>query len=153
MGSKAEHEPIRPAHADILPAPVGERGVLCEFYDENASDIFRDLEADAGGTEEAHGFSALIRPASEAVLELGAGTGRLTVPLLELGWEVTALELSTAMLATLRMRLADSSADLRDRCTVVHGDMTAFDVVARTPLPGVRNHELVLEAQLSGQPS
>src|SRR4051794_16607869 len=114
MGSKAERGPIRPARADILLASVGERGVLCGFYDENASDIFRDLEADAGGAEEARGFAALIRPASGAVLELGAGTGRLTIPLLDLGWEVTALERSTAMLDTLRTRLADAPASLRD---------------------------------------
>lgn len=126
MGSKADYGAIRPARADILLSAVGERGVLCDFYDENASEIFRDLAADAGGTEEAQGFSALIRPASGAVLELGAGTGRLTIPLLELGWEVTALELSTAMLATLRTRLADAPAELRGRCTTVQGDMTSF---------------------------
>nr|SBO92674.1 hypothetical protein BN4615_P2188 [Nonomuraea gerenzanensis] len=89
------------------------------------------MEADAGGTEEAHGFAALVRPESGAILELGAGTGRLTIPLLELGWEVTALELSTAMLTTLRTRLADAPADLRDRCTLVHADMTAFKLGER----------------------
>ena len=63
------------------------------------------------------------------VLELGAGTGRLAVPLAERGLEVTALDASAAMLERLRQR------DGAGRVRLVHGDMVAdapagpFDVV------------------------
>lgn len=126
MGNQTERGSVRTLRADVLLASVGERGVLCDLYDEDAAGIYQDVMGEADGTSEAREFAALIRPESGPVLELAAGTGRLTFPLLALGLEVTALELSTAMLDTLRGRLADASADLRDRCTVVHGDMTAF---------------------------
>jgi SAM-dependent methyltransferase len=126
MSDQMSRVPVRTTRADILLASVGERGVLCDFYDEEAADTYQDLMQDTDGTSEAQGFATRIRPGSGPVLELAAGTGRLTIPFLALGWEVTALELSTAMLAILRSRLAEGPANLRDRCTVVHGDMSAF---------------------------
>jgi len=122
-----ERGSVRTVHADVLLASVGERGVLCDFYDEEAAGTYQDLmREEDDGTAEAREFAAHIRPASGPVLELAAGTGRLTFPLLDLGFEVTALELSAAMLDTLRRRLADAPVDVRDRCTVVQADMTAF---------------------------
>jgi methylation protein MtfA len=126
MSKQIERESARTTHADVLLASVGDRGVLCDFYDEKAADTYQDLMQDAGGTSQAREFAIRIRSVPGPVLELAAGTGRLTVPLLDLGREVTALELSTAMLAVLRRRLADAPARLRDRCTVVQGDMSAF---------------------------
>ena len=126
MDSRTERGSVRTQRAEVLLASVGERGVVCDLYDAAAAGIYQDVMGEADGTAEAREFAALIRPGSGPVLELAAGTGRLTFPLLALGLEVTALELSTAMLDTLRGRLAAARADLRDRCTVVHGDMTAF---------------------------
>ncbi len=123
MSNQLERDPVRTAHADVLLASVGERGILRSFYDE---DVAGDLMQEADGISEAREMAARIRPGAATVLELAAGTGRLTFPFLTLGFEVTALELSTAMIATLRRQLADVPADHRDRCTVVHGDMSAF---------------------------
>jgi SAM-dependent methyltransferase len=144
--------PVRTARADVLLTSVGGRGVLCDFYDEDAAEIYQDLLRDEDGTAEARGFAARIRPESGRVLELAAGTGRLTVPLLEMGLEVTALELSTAMLAILRGRLADASADVRDRCTVVHADMSAFALDGRfgTVVLGPGTIELLDDADRPG---
>nr|AGS49973.1 methyltransferase [uncultured bacterium esnapd26] len=123
MSDQLEHGPVRTTRADALLASVGERGVLRSFYD---VDVGADLMQDADGASEAREMAARMRPASGPVLELAAGTGRLTFPFLTLGFEVTALELSRAMVATLRRQLEDAPADLRDRCTVVQGDMSAF---------------------------
>jgi len=131
MSSKIERESAWTTHADVLLASVGERGVLCGFYDEDATDTYQDLMQDTGGTSQAREFATRIRSVSGPVLELAAGTGRLTIPLLDLGREVTALELSTAMLAILRRRLEGAPARLRDRCTVVQGDMSAFALEKR----------------------
>lgn len=59
------------------------------------------------------------------VLELGAGTGRLTVALAAAGAQVTAVEHDPAMLAALRARLAavDDPA-IRDRVEVAAADAT-----------------------------
>jgi ubiquinone/menaquinone biosynthesis C-methylase UbiE len=72
-----------------------------------------------------------VRPGDE-LLDMGCGTGRFTIPLAERVKSVSGLDLSAAMLATARKKLADRglSADLRE------GDMAAlpfpdasFDVV------------------------
>lgn len=55
------------------------------------------------------------RKAEGPVLELMAGTGRLTLPLLEAGVQVVAVDFSEEMLAVLRAKLAQKglSADVR----------------------------------------
>jgi SAM-dependent methyltransferase len=57
------------------------------------------------------------------VLELGAGSGRLTTAFVGAGLEVTAVERDPAMLAALRQRVGD-------RATVVAGDVTALPSMA-----------------------
>jgi SAM-dependent methyltransferase len=67
------------------------------------------------------------------VLELAAGTGRLAIPLAELGHDVTALDISPDMLDRLRRK--DSARSVGGRITTVVGDMARdlpggpFDVV------------------------
>jgi len=125
MSNQLENGPVRTIHADALLSSVGERGVLCSFYDEEAAG---DLMQDVDGRPEAQVLASHIRSASGSVLELAAGTGRLTLPFLELGLEVTALELSTVMISTLQRRLDGAEVEFRNRCTVVHGDMTSFSL-------------------------
>ncbi|MFV4912322.1 aminotransferase class III-fold pyridoxal phosphate-dependent enzyme [Microbacterium lacticum] len=60
------------------------------------------------------------------ILELAAGSGRITFPLLTLRRPVTALDLSEPMIALLRERLATDARRLAERCTPVVGDMTDF---------------------------
>ena len=60
------------------------------------------------------------------VLELGAGTGRITIPIAEAGIRVTALELEPGMLDKLRLKAGKLSADVGSRISVQHGDMRAF---------------------------
>jgi len=55
------------------------------------------------------------------VLELGAGTGRLTAALAAAGHRVVAVDASAAMLARARVRLAEPIA--RGQVTLMHGDM------------------------------
>ena len=50
--------------------------------------------------------AAMARPDVETVLDMGAGTGSVTVALLERGRKVTALDLNRAMLKKLRAKLA-----------------------------------------------
>jgi SAM-dependent methyltransferase len=62
------------------------------------------------------------------VLELGAGTGRITLPLARAGRAVTALDLNACMLERLQSKLAMESAEVRGRVTTVEGDMRGFDL-------------------------
>jgi SAM-dependent methyltransferase len=60
------------------------------------------------------------------VLELGAGTGRVTIPIAEGGVRVSALDLDAAMLDKLRQKAAALSPDVRARILVHQGDMRSF---------------------------
>lgn len=65
------------------------------------------------------------------VLELGAGSGRITLPLARAGLEVTAVDASETMLTALRSQLSRESPDVQRRVTVVHGDMRALHLGRR----------------------
>ncbi|HVG86353.1 MAG TPA: methyltransferase domain-containing protein [Vicinamibacterales bacterium] len=68
------------------------------------------------------------------ILELGCGTGRVTVPLARDGHRVVALDQSEAMLAGLEARRARLPAVARERITVVRGDLRDFALGRRFPL-------------------
>lgn len=61
--------------------------------------------------------------AASRVLELGCGTGRLTVPLARAGHEVTGIDLSPAMLVRAREKLAAEPRAVRERVTLLEGDV------------------------------
>ena len=69
-----------------------------------------------------------------AVLEYGAGNGRITLPLARSGVNVTAIDQSVPMLASLRQRLRDESGDVRERVTVKRGDMRRVRLAERFAL-------------------
>lgn len=60
------------------------------------------------------------------VLDLGAATGRVAIPLARDGHEVWALDRSGAMLAELGRRLEREPADVRARVRPVAGDLAAL---------------------------
>lgn len=66
---------------------------------------------------------AVARRSGPAVLDLAAGSGRISIPLLRIGKSVTALDLSSPMLQLLRDALPRGSA-----CEFVVADMRAFDL-------------------------
>jgi SAM-dependent methyltransferase len=68
------------------------------------------------------------------VLELGAGTGRITLPIARDGIPIHALDASPDMLARLRRKLDEEPADVRSRVTVVEGDMRRFQLPERFAL-------------------
>ena len=79
----------------------------------------------------------VARGCGPAVLDLAAGSGRMTLPLLRLGKRVTALDLSSDMLARLRATLpADASCDLvlADMCDVDLGREFDLIVLAATSI-------------------
>lgn len=65
------------------------------------------------------------------VLEIGCGTGRLTIPLARAGHEVWAVDVSSAMLDQLRAKLALEPPEVQARVHVVQQDATALDLPVR----------------------
>lgn len=83
--------------------------VECGGYAEDLS-LWRELAAGAGG---------------RGVLDVGAGTGRVTLDLARAGHEVTALDLEPRLLAALRERAGDLPV------TTVTGDARTFSLGRR----------------------
>lgn len=71
---------------------------------------------------------AALAPPGGSVLELGAGSGRLTAALAERGFNVTGVDIAPAMLAQARARQAAVPADVAARMALLEGDMTALDL-------------------------
>ncbi|GAA2445484.1 daptide-type RiPP biosynthesis methyltransferase [Streptomyces glaucus] len=115
-----------PGLAGQVLAGYGDRVRLHDLYDEAGASVYHDLAA--VDTTEIRELLRSVRAVPGPVLELAAGSGRLTLPLLALGREVTALELEESMVALLRDRLAEAPAGIGARCTVVQGDMSDFQL-------------------------
>src|SRR5688572_18202539 len=65
------------------------------------------------------------------VLELGAGTGRVTLAIATAGIPIHALDSDRSMLQALQSKLAGRPAEVQARVTVVPGDMRTFDLAER----------------------
>lgn len=68
------------------------------------------------------------------VLEYGAGTGRITVPIARAGATVVAVEREPAMIEGLHARLAAEPDAVRGRVTALPGDATTLDLASRFDL-------------------
>jgi SAM-dependent methyltransferase len=62
------------------------------------------------------------------VLELGCGTGRITMALAEAGYPVAGLDISGKMLERAAGKCSELSKETRERVRLIEGDMTRFDL-------------------------
>lgn len=115
---------VPPGRAGELITELGERAHVVDVYGPEGAHVYHDLSA--GDVLEVHTLVRLVKGRSGPVLDLAAGSGRITFPLLASGHEVTALDLSQDMLDLLGERLAKAPERLSRRCRVVHGDMGDF---------------------------
>lgn len=66
--------------------------------------------------------------ASQRILELACGTGRVAIPLAKDGCTVTGLDLSRPMLQVFQTKLKFALPEVRDRIDYTESDMTDFDL-------------------------
>jgi len=64
----------------------------------------------------------------DPVLDVGAGTGRVTLDLARSGYRVVALDVDSDLIAALEGRLAQNSEIVRDSCRAVVADARDFDL-------------------------
>ncbi len=79
-------------------------------------------------------YSDKARLSGGPVLELGAGTGRVTLPMAATGVSVHALDAHSGMLARLRAKVTALPPEVQSRIAVLHGDMRTFDIAERFAL-------------------
>jgi len=87
------------------------------------------------------------------ILEIASGTGRVLLPIARAGKEITGVELSRKMIERCRERVATEPDDVRERITLVEGDMRDFSVDDRFALAIIpfrpMQHLMTIEDQLS----
>jgi len=87
---------------------------------------FYDLRSQVKSFPDVPFYLERAEKAGGAVLELAAGTGRVSLPLAEAGCEVWALDLSEDMLAELKRKSLALPEPARKRIHIVHADMCDF---------------------------
>lgn len=89
---------------------------FARFYDADYRDYQSDIDA----------IVALAEESAGPVLELGCGTGRVLLPLADEGYTVTGVDISPALLAVARDKLA--RAELSSHVTLVQADLRRFEL-------------------------
>lgn len=89
--------------------------VFARFYDLDHGDVREDLTF----------YREFAARAGSPVLDAGCGTGRVVLPLARAGFGVTGLDVSEAMLARARARLA-AEPECQARVRLVLGDVRSF---------------------------
>jgi len=74
------------------------------------------------------GYRRFARESGGPVLELGAGTGRITIPIAEDGLAIHALDRDSGMLGVLRHKLAALPSVVSGRVAVIQADMRRFRI-------------------------
>lgn len=95
-------------------------GFIADYYDE--SPLVR------GRTQDVSFYLDAVHQHGDPVLELGCGTGRITLALAEAGHRVTGLDVSERMLQRCELKRAALPRETRERVHLVQGDMTKFDL-------------------------
>ncbi len=101
--------PLEPGDPDVYAA-------IAEWYD-HEHDAFQD---------DITLYTDLAAGAGPDLLEIGCGTGRVTLPLAQAGSRITAVDSSPAMLARCRARLASAPARVAQRVTLLQADARAL---------------------------
>jgi SAM-dependent methyltransferase len=101
--------------SEPVPVPVdyytGIYDHLHEFLTEDVS-LYRDVLADC----------------KRGVLELGCGTGRVLLPLVQEGFTLTGIDVSVSALEVTRRKLAELDEPVRRRCRLFRADMRTFNL-------------------------
>lgn len=98
------------------------------LYDGFIVDYYDAAPMVAGRPHDVAFYCDAAREFGDPVLELGCGTGRVTMALAERGYRVTGLDLSKPMLERAEEKRAKLPAEKRALVHLLHGDMTRFDL-------------------------
>lgn len=128
--TKTSSAPARPGWVpwdSLADALSGHRHIeQHDLYGPEGARVYDDTVA--ADVTEIRELSRLLRKDSGPILELAAGSGRLTLPMLKLRRPLTALDSSETMLSLLADRVAGLPASDRERLTMVCARMQDVDL-------------------------
>jgi len=116
-------------------------GFIADYYD--SSPILTQRSQDIAFYARAAGQYG------DPVIELGCGTGRITLAIAEAGYRIVGLDISERMLERAAEKRAAMRRGTRDRVHLIQGDMTQFDLGEkfRTVLIPFRPFQHLLETE------
>lgn len=79
-------------------------------------------------------YLSAAKECGSPILELACGTGRITIPLAQAGFDVIGLDLSPKMLDIARKKLDREAPEVRERVRLLQGDMSDFDLSEKVNL-------------------
>ncbi len=98
------------------------------LYDSFIADYYDESPIVKGRLQDVAFYRDAAREIGDPVLELGCGTGRITMALAEAGKRVTGLDLSERMLERAAKKRAALMVEARERVHLVQSDMARFDL-------------------------
>ena len=98
------------------------------LYDSFIADYYDESPIVKGRLQDVAFYRNAVRDFGDPVLELGCGTGRITMALAEAGKRITGLDLSGRMLERAVKKRAALRVEARERVHLVQGDMARFDL-------------------------
>jgi ubiquinone/menaquinone biosynthesis C-methylase UbiE len=121
-----------------------DKPILAELYDLVPSYISRP---------DADFYLQYAATTTGQILELGCGTGRILLPIAEIGCSVTGLDISEHMLSQCRRKLKSKSKEIQGRVKLIRKNMTDFNLednfhLAIIPFRAFQ-HLMAVEDQLS----
>ena len=90
--------------------------VLARYYDHIHANLQEDLDFVLDLADQYAG----------PIMELGCGTGRLLLPLIQAGYTVTGVDNEQAMLGRARKRLEEESEEVRKRVILIQADLRSM---------------------------
>src|SRR5258707_9417727 len=98
------------------------------LYDSFIADYYDESPVVSGRLQDVAFYRDATRDFGDPILELGCGTGRITMALAEAGKRVTGLDLSERMLQRAEKKRAALRVEARERLHLVQGNMAGVDI-------------------------
>jgi len=95
-------------------------GFIADYYDNSPMVTMR--------TQDVAFYCNAARKFGDPVLELGCGTGRITLAMAESGFRIVGLDISERMLERAIAKRNSLRREARERVHLIQGDMTNFDL-------------------------
>ena len=107
---------------------MNEKNISPALYDSFIADYYDESPIVRGRTQDVAFYRDAARDFGDPVLELGCGTGRITMALAQMGKRVTGLDVSEKMLERATLKRSALHTEERERVHLVQGDMAKFEL-------------------------